>query len=52
MLIAGFPSAATELAGRYRDGLTADGASVIDAGQVGSEMLYFLVGWRRDWTAG
>ena len=37
---------APELAGRYRDGLTADGASVIDAGQVGSEMLYFLVGSR------
>jgi phosphomannomutase len=37
---------APELAGRYRDGLLAEGANVIDAGQVGSEMLYFLVGSR------
>jgi phosphomannomutase len=35
---------APELAGRYRDGMTAEGATVVDAGQVGSEMLYFLVG--------
>jgi len=37
---------APELAARYRAGLLAMGASVIDAGQVGSEMLYFLVGSR------
>ncbi len=37
---------APELAGRYRDGLLQAGANVIDAGQVGSEMLYFLVGSR------
>ncbi|HUB73048.1 MAG TPA: phosphomannomutase/phosphoglucomutase [Solirubrobacteraceae bacterium] len=37
---------APELAARYRAGLLAAGASVIDAGQVGSEMLYFLVGSR------
>ncbi len=37
---------APELAARYREGLLAEGASVIDAGQVGSEMLYFLVGSR------
>ncbi len=37
---------APELAARYRDGLLGAGANVIDAGQVGSEMLYFLVGSR------
>ncbi len=37
---------APELAARYREGLLGAGASVIDAGQVGSEMLYFLVGSR------
>src|SRR5436305_4376894 len=37
---------APELAARYRDGMLDTGASVIDAGQVGSEMLYFLVGSR------
>jgi len=37
---------APELAGRYRDGLLAQGADVLDAGQVGSEMLYYLVGSR------
>ncbi|HYB23150.1 MAG TPA: phosphomannomutase/phosphoglucomutase, partial [Solirubrobacteraceae bacterium] len=37
---------APELAARYREGLLNAGASVIDAGQVGSEMLYFLVGSR------
>jgi phosphomannomutase len=37
---------APELAGRYRDGLLAEGADVLDAGLVGSEMLYFLVGSR------
>ncbi len=37
---------APELAGRYRDGIVAEGATVVDAGQVGSEMLYWLVGSR------
>jgi phosphomannomutase len=37
---------APELAARYRDGLVAEGAHVIDAGMVGSEMLYWLVGAR------
>ncbi len=37
---------APELAARYRAGMTADGATVVDAGQVGSEMLYWLVGSR------
>jgi phosphomannomutase len=37
---------APELAGRYRDGMVAEGAHVIDAGQVGTEMLYWLVGSR------
>jgi phosphomannomutase len=37
---------APELATRYREGLLDAGANVIDAGQVGSEMLYFLVGSR------
>ena len=38
---------APELSARYRDGLLGEGANVIDAGQVGSEMLYFLVGSRK-----
>jgi phosphomannomutase len=37
---------APELAARYREGLLSAGANVLDAGQVGSEMLYFLVGSR------
>jgi len=37
---------APELSARYRDGLLGAGAHVIDAGQIGSEMLYFLVGSR------
>ena len=37
---------APELAERYRDGLTAEGAHVVDAGMVGTEMLYWLVGSR------
>jgi phosphomannomutase len=37
---------APELARRYRDGMVAEGASVLDAGMVGTEMLYFLVGSR------
>ncbi len=35
-----------ELAAHYRDGLLEAGANVLDAGEVGSEMLYFLVGSR------
>jgi phosphomannomutase len=37
---------APELAARYRAGLTAEGAHVVDAGMVGTEMLYWLVGSR------
>jgi phosphomannomutase len=37
---------APELSARYREGMLSTGAGVIDAGQVGSEMLYFLVGSR------
>ncbi len=37
---------APEMAGRLRDGLIAEGASVLDAGMIGTEMLYFLVGSR------
>ena len=35
---------AAELSDRYRDGMMAEGAHVLDAGLVGTEMLYFLVG--------
>jgi phosphomannomutase len=37
---------APELAARYRAGIVSEGAHVIDAGQVGTEMLYWLVGSR------
>src|ERR1041384_2534803 len=37
---------APELAGRYRDGMVSEGAHVLDAGQAGTEMLYFLTGPR------
>ena len=37
---------APELAAAYRDGMAGEGATVLDAGQVGTEMLYFLVGSR------
>jgi phosphomannomutase len=37
---------APELAQRYRAGMVSEGAHVLDAGQVGTEMLYFLVGSR------
>jgi len=37
---------APELSARYRAGLLAEGAHVLDAGQVGTEMLYYLVGSR------
>jgi phosphomannomutase len=35
---------APELSARYRAGMVAEGAHVLDAGMVGTEMLYFLVG--------
>jgi phosphomannomutase len=37
---------APELTARYRAGLVGEGATVLDAGQVATEMLYFLVGSR------
>src|SRR4051812_9243434 len=37
---------APEMAERYKQGITAEGADVVDAGQVGTEMLYYLVGSR------
>ena len=37
---------APELAARYREGLLSVGVDVLDIGQVGSEMLYWLVGSR------
>jgi phosphomannomutase len=37
---------APAMARRVRDGLVAEGATVLDAGMVGTEMLYFLVGSR------
>src|SRR5215217_616600 len=37
---------APEMAACYRDGMVAQGAHVVDAGQVGTEMLYWLVGSR------
>jgi phosphomannomutase len=37
---------APAMAARYRAGMVAEGAAVIDAGMVGTEMLYWLVGAR------
>ena len=37
---------APELAAAYRDGICAEGAAVLDAGLVGTEVLYYLVGSR------
>ncbi len=37
---------APEMAAAVRDGLVAEGASVVDVGMVGTEMLYFAVGAR------
>ena len=37
---------APEMAAAYREGMVAEGASVVDAGMVGTEMLYYLVGSR------
>ncbi len=37
---------APEMARAYREGMCAEGATVVDAGEVGTEMLYYLVGSR------
>ena len=37
---------APEMASAYAEGMAAEGAHVLDAGQIGTEMLYFLVGSR------
>src|ERR687887_430400 len=37
---------APALSERYKRGMVSEGARVLDAGQVGTEMLYFLVGSR------
>ncbi len=37
---------APRMAAAYRRGMVAEGADVLDAGQVGTEMLYYLVGSR------
>ncbi len=37
---------APELAASYSEGMRAEGATVLDAGQIGTEMLYYLVGSR------
>jgi phosphomannomutase len=37
---------AAELSARYRAGLVAEGATVLDAGQVATEVVYYLVGSR------
>ncbi len=37
---------APELAAAYSEGMASEGATVLDAGQVGTEMLYYLVGSR------
>ncbi|MGH2928147.1 MAG: phosphomannomutase/phosphoglucomutase, partial [Solirubrobacteraceae bacterium] len=37
---------APEMARAYREGMVAEGATVLDAGMVGTEMLYWLVGAR------
>jgi phosphomannomutase len=37
---------APELSGAYCHGMCAEGATVLDAGEVGTEMLYYLVGSR------
>jgi phosphomannomutase len=37
---------APKMAAEYRDGMIAEGATVLDAGQVATEMLYHLVGSR------
>src|SRR5689334_23887926 len=42
----GMRLSAPELAVRYRDGMVDEGAHVFDAGRVGTEMVYWLVGSR------
>jgi phosphomannomutase len=37
---------APELADAYRDGMCAEGATVLDGGEIATEMLYYLVGSR------
>ncbi len=37
---------APELTAQYRDGMSSEGATVLDAGQIATEMLYYLVGSR------
>jgi phosphomannomutase len=37
---------AEEMSAAYREGMCSEGATVLDAGQVGTEMLYYLVGSR------
>src|SRR5205807_4711179 len=37
---------APDMAAAYRRGMCAEGATVLDAGEVGTEMLYYLVGSR------
>ena len=37
---------APELAAAYSQGMASEGATVLDAGEVGTEMLYYLVGSR------
>src|SRR5829696_301557 len=37
---------APAMAARYRDGLVSEGVHVVDAGMVGTEMLYWMVGSR------
>jgi phosphomannomutase len=37
---------APAMAARYREGMVSEGATVLDAGMVGTEMLYYLVGSR------
>jgi phosphomannomutase len=37
---------AREMATAYREGMVAEGATVVDAGMVGTEMLYYVVGAR------
>ncbi len=37
---------APELAARYRDGMTSEGATVLEGGLIATEMLYYLVGSR------
>jgi phosphomannomutase len=37
---------APELSARYRDGMVSEGVHVLDAGEVGTEVVYFLVGSR------